>query len=63
MLAEVLVWGLQPLFLTGDSWLRSLDNLKCVRHHTLSAMFAIKNNRLVSALKGTYVQVQCLDIP
>jgi len=63
MLAEVLVWGLQPLFLTGDSWYSGLDNLKCVRHHTLSAMFAIKNNRLVSALKGTYVQVQCLDIP
>ena len=63
MLAEILAWGLQPAWITGDSWYSSLNNLKCVRHHTLGAMFAIKNNRLVSALKGTYVQVQRLDIP
>lgn len=34
-----------------------------MRNHTLSAMFAIKGNRLVSIEKGSYVQVQRLDIP
>lgn len=63
MLAEVLVWGLQPAWITGDSWYSGLDNLKRVRNHTLGAMFAIKNNRLVSVLKGAYVPVQRLDIP
>jgi len=35
MLAEVLVWGLQPAWITGDRGLCGLDNLKRVRNHTL----------------------------
>ena len=27
MLAEVLAWGLEPAFVTGDSWYSSLENL------------------------------------
>ncbi len=63
MLAEALTWGLQPAWITGDSWYSSLDNLKCVRHHTLGFLFAIERNRLVSIEKGHYVQVQLLNIP
>ena len=63
MVNEVLAWGLQPAWITGDSWYASLDNLKCVRHHTLSFMFAVERNRLVSVKKGTYVQIQSLEVP
>jgi len=63
MVNEVLGWGLQPTWITGDSWIVYLDNLKCVRHNTLSFMFAVKRNRLVSVEKGTYVQIQSLEVP
>ncbi len=63
MLVEVLTWGLKPVFITGDSWYSSLDNLKCVKDHALSFMFAIERNRLVSLEKGTYIRVQSLNIP
>jgi len=63
MLSEVLIWGLQPAWITGDSWYASLDNLKGVKHHTLSFLFAVERNRLVSIEKGTYVQVQSLEVP
>jgi len=63
MVNEVLTWGLQPAWITGDSWYSGKNNLKCVRDHTLSFMFAVKRNRRVSVEKGTYIQVQSLEIP
>lgn len=64
MIDEVLSWGLKPRWITGDSWYAGLENLQLVRHHQLDFMFAIKNNRLVSLVKGNkYCQVQCLEIP
>ena len=63
MLTEVLTWGLEPAWITGDSWYSGLENLKCVRDHTLGFMFAIERNRLVSIEKGTYVQIQSLNPP
>lgn len=63
MLAEVLAWGLQPKFMTGDSWYSCVNNLKTVKNHRMGFMFAIESNRLVSTEKGTWAQVQTLDIP
>lgn len=63
MLAEVLAWGLQPDFMTGDSWYSSADNLKTVKNHRMGLMFAVESNRTVSTEKGTWVQVQRLAIP
>jgi len=63
MLNEVRLWGLKPSWITGDSWYSSLDNCKFLKHQELNFMFAIKNNRLVSIEKGTYLQIQPLDIP
>ncbi len=63
MLAEVLAWGLQPDFMTGDSWYSSADNLKTVKNHRMGFMFAVESNRTVSTEKGTWVQVQKLAIP
>jgi len=63
MLNEVQLWGLQPLWITGDSWYSSLDNLKFLKDQEMSFMFAIKNNRLVSIEKGKYLQIQKLEIP
>jgi hypothetical protein len=63
MLDEALAWGLEPAFVTGDSWYSSVDNLKRVRNHRLDWMFALESNRIVSVEKGQWVQVQKLDIP
>lgn len=63
MLAEVLNWGLKPAFVTGDSWYSCVKNLKTVKNHQLGFLFALESNRLVSVEKGTWVQVQTLDIP
>ena len=62
MLAEVLAWGLRPGFVTADSWYASEQNLKTVKHHGMGFMFAVESNRTVSIEKGTWVQVQKLDI-
>lgn len=63
MLAEVLAWGLRPDCVTGDSWYSCEKNLKTVKNNGLGFMFGVENNRTVSTEKGTWVQVQKLDIP
>ena len=63
MLEEVLSWGLKPAFVTGDSWYSCVKNLKTVKNHHLGFLFALESNRLVSVEKGSWVQVQTLDIP
>jgi len=63
MLIEVLVWGLKPAFVTGDSWYSSVVNLKTIRNHQTGFMFAVEKNRTVSLVKGLWEQVQSLDIP
>jgi hypothetical protein len=63
MLDQVLAWGLEPSYVTGDSWYSSANNLKAVKNHGLGLLFAIESNRTVSLEKGTWAQVQKLDIP
>ena len=63
MLAEVLSWGLEPSFVTGDSWYSCVKNLKTIKNHQLGFLFALEANRLVSVEKGTWIQVQQMDIP
>ena len=63
MLAEVLAWGLEPEFVTGDSWYSCVKNLKTIKNHQLGFLFALESNRLVSVEKGSWIQVQALDIP
>lgn len=63
MLAEVLAWGLQPAFATGDSWYSCAKNLKTVKDHRMGVIFAVEANRTVSVEKGAWVQVQRLDVP
>lgn len=62
MLTEVLAWGLEPAFVTGDSWYSCVSNLKLIRNHQIGLLFALESNRLVSVEKGSWVQVQQLDI-
>ena len=63
MFAEVLSWGLEPKWVTGDSWYSGVNNLKLIRDHQRGLLFALESNRLVSITKGTWTQVQHLDIP
>lgn len=63
MLEEVLECGLKPSFVTADTWYSCVDNLKKVKNHSMGLMFAVESNRLVSIEKGTWQQVQTLDIP
>ena len=58
MLAEVLTWGLEPAYVTWDSWYSGITNLKKVRNHHLGFLFALEYNRLVSVEKGTWTQIQ-----
>ena len=52
MLVEVLAWGLEPAFVTGDGWYSSQDNLKMIKNHHQGFLFALESNRLVSIEKG-----------
>ena len=63
MLDEVILWGLTPAFVTGDSWYSGTKNLKAIKNKGLSFMFALKSNRHVSLKKKEFMPVQSLDIP
>ncbi len=63
MLSEVLQWGIEPAFVTGDSWYSSVKNLKTIKHHQTGFMFAIEQNRKLSLEKGKWQQAQSLDVP
>ncbi len=63
MLAEVMTWGVDPAFITGDSWYSSENNLKIIRNNGFGFCFALKSNRLVSIKKGEFVHIQVLEIP
>jgi hypothetical protein len=42
MLLEVLAWGLQPAWITGDSWYSGNDNLKFIRKLNMNFYLALK---------------------
>lgn len=62
MFAEVLAWGLEPTFVTGDSWYSSKANLKMIKNHQRGFLFALESNRLVSVEKGQWQAVRDLLI-
>ena len=39
MVEQVMVWGLQPLLVTGDSWYSGVDNLKFLQNQKLGFRF------------------------
>lgn len=61
MLAEVLEWGLEPAFVTGDSWYSCVENFKKVKNHPMGFLFAVESNRTVATEKGKWTQVQKLE--
>lgn len=58
MLIEVMLWGVMPAWVTGDSWYSSLENLKFIRSKKLNFMFGVESNRIVSSDRGKYIQIQ-----
>lgn len=63
MIAEVLIWGLQPQMVTGDSWYSSRENLKFLRNQKLGFMMGIAKNRQVAITPGKYTAVKNIEIP
>ena len=63
MIAEVLVWGLQPEIVTGDSWYSSKENLKFLRNQKLGFMMGIAKNRQLAMTTGKYTAVKNIKIP
>jgi urease beta subunit len=63
MRRDVPAWGLQPSWVTGESWYASVDNLKFLRNEEVGGWFGIADNRKVSVEPGTQVQVPTLEIP
>lgn len=61
MLKEVQEWGLQPAWVTGDSWYASIGNMKHIRKLGLNFMFGIEQNRTISIDRGQYIQIQTLE--
>ena len=62
MVLEVRQWGIQPTWVTGDSWYSSLENLKFLRNEKVGFLFGIADNRKVSLERGNLVQVKNLEI-
>lgn len=63
MVKEVLLWGLRPEIVTGDSWYASTANFKFLRNQELSFLFGIEKNRTISTQAGQYQQVCTADVP
>lgn len=59
----VLEWGIAPAFVTGDSWYSCVENLKPVKNHQNSFLFARESNRTVSIETSAWIPVQKLNIP
>lgn len=62
MFAEVLGWGIKPLFVTMDSWYSCVKNLKTIKNNQIGFCVALESNRLASIEKGTWIQIQAMDI-
>jgi hypothetical protein len=62
MVLEVKQWGLEPAWVTGDSWYASLENLKFLRNEKVGFLFGIADNRQVSVERGTTVRIEHVDI-
>ncbi len=63
MIREIKSWGIQPDWVTGDSWYSRGANLKFLRNEEVGFLFGVADNRKVSLEQGKEVQVQTLAIP
>lgn len=52
MLQKIKSWGLNPDWVTGDSWCSSLANLKFLRNEEVGFLFGVADSRKVSLERG-----------
>ena len=50
MLSEVLAWGLRPIYVTGDSWYSSKENLKFLKKQEEEAKWIYSHKFLYKSL-------------
>ncbi|NJR53148.1 MAG: transposase [Leptolyngbyaceae cyanobacterium CSU_1_3] len=62
MLCEIKTWGIEPDWVTGDSWYSSLANLKFLRNEEVGFLFGVAENRKVSLEPSKDIQVQMLTL-
>jgi hypothetical protein len=53
--------GFKPLYVLMDAWYTCVDNLKAIARKGWQWTGALKRNRLVSLVQGTYISVADLD--
>lgn len=63
MVREVWNQGLQPAWITADSWYSSLDNLKFLRNLEVGIYMGLEKNRIISCQASVYEQVGQVAIP
>jgi DDE superfamily endonuclease len=63
MYNEVLLWGLQPSFVTADAWYSSVENLKFLRDREVGFMIGLEKNRIVSTAAHCYQKLEQIAIP
>ena len=62
MVTEVLLWGLNPSWITGDSWYSGIENLNFIKNNDMGFFFAVKTNRTILSIQNNKVAVAYLDI-
>lgn len=62
MFLEVKQWGLEPAWVSGDSWYSSLENLKFLRNEKVGFLFGIASNRQVSIERGRSLPLKDVTI-
>lgn len=63
MCKEVRAWGLNPSFVTADSWYSSIESLKFLREWGVNFLVGVEKNRTVSTAPRVYQQAGSIDIP
>lgn len=61
MVKECGQWGLNPGWVSADSWYASIENLKFLRNQEVGFLMGLEANRIVSTIPGCYEQIAKIE--